>query len=77
MGPLFVLLGWLIIGLLAGAGYLALGLLGRKSPVAAQLKQVMPAFAVAVVGTLALLVMLYHVVKFFFPDFFPAPDYAD
>jgi len=66
MGPLFVLFTWGIIGIILLAGYLALHYLGKRSPVALQLKKVMPAFVVAIIIPLAILVVINFVRIFFF-----------
>lgn len=58
MGPLFVLFTWMIIGLIVIAANGVLHVLAKRSPVALQLKQVMPAFVGAIVVTLAVLVLL-------------------
>ncbi|HQR34876.1 MAG TPA: hypothetical protein PLK30_19220 [Blastocatellia bacterium] len=58
MGPLFVLFFWLIVGVIALSIYGLLHLLGKRSPVALQLKTVMPAAVAAIVIALAILVIL-------------------
>jgi hypothetical protein len=58
MGPLFVLFTWMILGAIAVSIYGSLHLLGKRSPVALQLKKVMPSFVGAIVTTLAILVII-------------------
>lgn len=62
MGPVFVILGWLIIAIaFVGAvaiAYLILHALSRRSPVAAQLKKVLPSFVAAIALTMALIALI-------------------
>lgn len=58
MGPLFVLFTCMIIGVIVLMANFALQVLAKRSPVALQLKKVMPAFVGAIVLTLAILALL-------------------
>ncbi len=62
MGPVFVILGWLIIAIVfVGAvaiAYLILHALSKRSPVAAQLKKALPSFVAAIALTMALIALI-------------------
>lgn len=58
LGPLFVAFGWAIIATALLIVYLLLHILSRRSPVAAQLKKVMPAFVAAIAIALAIAVVI-------------------
>lgn len=66
MGPLFVLITWILIGMIVLSGYIALHLLGKKSPVALQLKRVAPAFILAIFVPLAILAFINTLKIIFF-----------
>jgi hypothetical protein len=58
MGPLFVLFAWMIVGIIVLSIYFVLHFIGKKSPVALQLKSVMPAFVLAIFVPLAILAII-------------------
>ena len=58
MGPLFVIFTWMFIGVIVLIFYSALHVAGKRSPVALQLKKIMPAFIAASVIPLAILALL-------------------
>ena len=66
MGPLFVFFFWMIIGAIVLSAYGVLHILGKRSPVALQLKKVMPAFIGAIVIPLAILVIINFLRIIFF-----------
>ncbi len=65
MGPLFVLFIWMIIGIIILSIYVGLHFIGKKSPVALQLKRVMPAFVLAIFVPLAILAFI-NILKIIF-----------
>ncbi len=65
MGPLFVFFTWMIVGIIVLSIYFVLHLLGKKSPVALQLKRVMPAFVLAIFAPLAILAII-NILKIIF-----------
>lgn len=58
LGPVFVVFGWATIAAALLIVYLLLHLLSRRSPIAAQLKKVLPAFVAAMAIAVAIAVVI-------------------